>query len=61
MKYKPFVFKDGTWRRICFGIDRIFTVSAYRNGFTLDICHFGTILKKVSYSFGVWHYQKVVH
>lgn len=61
MKYKPFVFKDKTWKRLCFGVNRFFTISIYSNGFTIDICHFGTILKKVSYSFGVCHYQKIIY
>lgn len=58
MKYKPFITKSKMWKKICFGINYIFTICLYRKGFTIDICYFGTIHKKVTYNYGIRHNQK---
>ena len=46
MKYKPFFYKKKYFGALSLGLDRIFTVTLYKNGLTISICHFGTILKK---------------
>lgn len=51
MKFKPFAIKNNTWKRVSFGINNIFILHIYKNGFTLAVCYFGTILKKIEYSF----------
>lgn len=54
MKYRPFYYKNTKWNKICFGLNRIFTICIFNNGIIIEICYFGTILKKYDLVFSIF-------
>lgn len=53
-KFRPYYYKSKVWKKFSLGLNQVFSLSFYRNGFVFTLCHFGTILKRVEYEFGFY-------